>query len=58
MIMALQTVISRHKHSDESALLSVTQVHVGSTDNIIPDEALHIGAALWVELVQAFFTRT
>lgn len=56
--MALQTVISRHKHSDESALLSVTQVHVGSTDNIIPDEALHIGAALWVELVQAFFTRT
>ena len=40
MIMALQTVISRHKHPDESALLSVTQVHAGSTDNIIPDEAM------------------
>ena len=40
MIMALQTVISRHKDPDESALLSVTQVHAGSTDNIIPDEAM------------------
>ncbi|MGL4667059.1 MAG: amidohydrolase, partial [Saezia sp.] len=36
MVMALQTVISRHKDPDEGALLSVTQVHAGSTDNIIP----------------------
>ena len=40
MIMALQTVVSRHKHPDEAVVLSVTQVHAGDAFNVIPDQAV------------------
>lgn len=40
MIMALQTIVSRNINPDESALLSITQVHAGSANNIIPNEAM------------------
>lgn len=40
MILAMQTVISRRKDPGESGVLSVTQVHAGDADNIIPDEAM------------------
>lgn len=39
VITALQTVISRNLSSQENAVLSVTQVHSGSTWNVIPDSA-------------------
>lgn len=40
MIGALQTVISRHRNPDASAVLSVTQVHAGDAYNVIPDKAI------------------
>ena len=40
MVGALQTVISRHKNPDASAVLSVTQIHAGDAFNVIPDEAV------------------
>ena len=40
MIGALQTVISRHRNPDATAVLSITQVHAGDAYNVIPDEAV------------------
>lgn len=37
---ALQTVISRNRHPLEAAVLSITQIHAGSADNVIPTEAI------------------
>lgn len=39
VITALQSVISRNAPSADNAVLSVTQVHSGSTWNVIPDSA-------------------
>ena len=39
LIGALQTLISRNVDSSENAVLSITQVHSGSTWNVIPDSA-------------------
>ena len=39
LIGALQTLISRNVDSSENAVLSITQVHSGSTWNAIPDSA-------------------
>src|SRR5690606_22937009 len=36
---ALQTIITRNKSPADTAVLSVTQIHAGSADNIIPAEA-------------------
>ena len=39
LIGALQTPISRNLPSDENAVLSITQIHSGTTWNVIPDTA-------------------
>ncbi|MBF7981987.1 MULTISPECIES: amidohydrolase [Rahnella] len=39
IIGALQTLIARNVQSDHNAVVSVTQVHSGSTWNVIPDSA-------------------
>lgn len=38
-----QTILTRNKNPNESAVLSITQIHAGSATNIIPDEATLIG---------------
>lgn len=39
MISALQTIVSRNADPLEGAVVSVTQVHAGSADNVIPQTA-------------------
>ncbi|CUJ95478.1 putative hydrolase YxeP [Shimia thalassica] len=36
---ALQTILSRNHDARQEAVVSVTQIHTGSTDNVIPDTA-------------------
>ena len=36
---ALQTILSRNHDTRQEAVVSLTQVHAGSTDNVIPDTA-------------------
>lgn len=38
-----QTIVSRNTNPHDSAVLSITQIHAGTTTNIIPDEAKLIG---------------
>jgi len=37
MVGALQTIVSRNRKGTDSLVLSVTQIHTGSADNIIPE---------------------
>ena len=37
MVAALQTIVSRNVHPLDEAVVSVTQIHVGSASNIIPE---------------------
>ncbi len=39
LAMSLQTVVSRNVNPLEPAVLSITQIHAGSADNVIPTEA-------------------
>jgi len=39
----LQTIITRNRHPLEAAVLSITQIHAGSADNVIPTEAVMRG---------------
>src|SRR5690606_26479489 len=43
LAQAFQTIISREVDPLESAVLSITQIHSGSADNVIPDEAIMRG---------------
>jgi hippurate hydrolase len=45
MIIALQTIVSRQTSPLDSAVVSVTYVHAGSSDNVIPDELRLRGTA-------------
>jgi len=36
---ALQSIVTRNRHPLEAAVLSITQIHAGSADNVIPTEA-------------------
>ncbi len=38
-----QTIISRNQNPNQASVLSITQIHAGTTFNIIPDEAELIG---------------
>lgn len=38
-----QTIVSRNTNPLDAAVLSITQIHAGSTTNVIPDEATLIG---------------
>lgn len=40
---ALQTIITRNRHPLEAAILSITQIHTGSADNVIPTDAIMAG---------------
>lgn len=40
---ALQTIITRNRHPLEAAILSITQIHTGSADNVIPTDAVMAG---------------
>ena len=40
---ALQTIITRNRHPLEAAILSITQIHAGSADNVIPTDAIMAG---------------
>lgn len=40
---ALQTIISRNRNPLDTAVLSITQIHTGSADNIIPTHAVVSG---------------
>lgn len=37
MVSALQTIVSRNRKGTDALVLSVTQIHTGSADNIIPE---------------------
>ncbi len=37
MVAALQTIVSRNRKGTDALVLSVTQIHTGSADNIIPE---------------------
>jgi len=36
---ALQSIVTRNRHPLEAAVLSITQIHTGSADNVIPTDA-------------------
>ena len=40
IVQAIQTIISRNTHSGQERVISVTQIHTGSANNIIPDTAM------------------
>lgn len=39
IVQAIQTIVSRNHDPLEELVVSVTQIHAGSADNVIPDEA-------------------
>lgn len=39
IVQGLQTIVSRYLDPQEPAVLSITQLHAGSADNVIPDTA-------------------
>ena len=39
----LQTILTRNKKPIDTAVLSITQIHAGTTTNIVPDEAVMVG---------------
>ena len=39
LVQAIQTIVSRNHAATEDLVVSVTQIHAGSADNIIPDTA-------------------
>ncbi len=51
IVQAIQTIVSRNHRALEDLVISVTQIHTGSADNIIPAEAYICGT------VRTFATR-
>jgi amidohydrolase len=39
IVTALQTIVSRNVNPEDTAVVSVTQIHTGDTHNVIPNEA-------------------
>jgi hippurate hydrolase len=39
LVQALQTIVTRNRNPYDPAVLSITQIHAGSADNVIPDTA-------------------
>ena len=55
---AFQTILSRNHDTRQEAVISVTQIHTGSTDNVIPDTAYLNGTVRTFEpKVQAMIRR-
>jgi hippurate hydrolase len=40
MVQAIQTIVSRNHHALQDLVVSVTQIHAGTTDNVIPGGAM------------------
>ena len=40
MVQAIQTIVSRNHHALKDLVVSVTQIHAGTTDNVIPGGAM------------------
>jgi amidohydrolase len=40
MVQAIQTIVSRNHHAMQELVVSVTQIHAGTTDNVIPGHAM------------------
>ena len=40
MVQAIQTIVSRNHHAMQDLVVSVTQIHAGTTDNVIPGTAM------------------
>ncbi len=58
MVQAVQTIVSRNHHSGEDLVISVTQIHAGSADNIVPGSAWICGTVRTFERdVQAMVRR-
>jgi amidohydrolase len=58
MVMALQTIVSRNVPPMEKIVISVTQIHTGSKDNIVPQQAYIQGTVRsYSEEVQALVMR-
>ncbi|MEN9012981.1 MAG: M20 aminoacylase family protein [Yoonia sp.] len=36
---AIQTIVSRNNYSQDNLVISITQIHTGSTDNVVPEKA-------------------
>jgi hippurate hydrolase len=45
IVLALQTIVSRQTSPLDSAVVSITSIHGGSSDNVIPDELRMRGTA-------------
>jgi hippurate hydrolase len=43
MVQAIQTIVSRNHHALKDLVVSVTQIHAGTTDNVIPGTAYICG---------------
>ena len=43
IVQAIQTIVSRNHYAAEDLVISVTQIHTGSADNIVPDKAFICG---------------
>ncbi|GGL74391.1 M20 aminoacylase family protein [Wenxinia marina] len=39
VVQAIQTIVSRNHRADDALVISVTQIHTGSADNIVPETA-------------------
>ncbi|WP_299863680.1 M20 aminoacylase family protein [uncultured Roseobacter sp.] len=39
IVQALQSIVSRNRHPMQSLVISTTQIHTGTTDNVIPETA-------------------
>ena len=39
IVQAIQTIVSRNNYAVQELVISVTQIHTGSADNIVPDKA-------------------
>jgi hippurate hydrolase len=40
LAQSLQTIITRNRNPLDAAVLSITQIHAGSADNVVPDDAV------------------
>ena len=40
IVQAIQTIVSRNHHAMQDLVVSVTQIHAGTTDNVIPGTAM------------------
>lgn len=45
MVQALQTIVSRNHYALDELVVSVTQIHTGSAENIVPEEA-YVGGTI------------